>query len=107
MTAIRQRSSEAASLYNGAMRFVDEVNRDQWGGTLPAQDQADIAAQYIGATAHKRMLEELEPIHRALGKIAALTIGPPPPVPPHVQELINHITGKWQRAVAELLGDKP
>lgn len=101
---IRQRSPEAASLYSGAMRFVDEVNRDQWGGLMPAQAQADVARQYIGATAQRRMMEDLEPIHRALAMHAALTIGQPPPVPPHVQALIDSITGHWQCAVRELIG---
>lgn len=101
---IRQRSPEAASLYSGAMRFVDEVNRDRWGGLMPTQDQADVARQYIGATAQRRMMEDLEPIHRALAKHAALTIGPEPPVPAEIQALIDSIKGRWQGAVRELLG---
>lgn len=101
---IRQRSPEAAGLYSAAMRFVDEVNRDQWGGFLPAADQADLARQFIGATAHRRMMEELAPIHRELAKHAALTIGPPPPVPTAIQAWIDSITGRWHGAARELLG---
>lgn len=100
---IRQRSPEAASLYSGAMRFVDEVNRDQWGGLMPAQDQADAARQYIGVTAQRRMKEELEPIHRQLVKIAAMSPGPVE-IPPELHALIDGIMGKWNAAVRELVG---
>lgn len=101
--AIRQRSPEAERLYSGAMRFVDEVNRDR-GGFLTPGDQADIARQYIGATAHRHMMDELTPIHRELAKIAALSLGPPPPLPAEIQALIDSITGRWKGAVSELLG---
>jgi hypothetical protein len=102
MPALQQRSSEADHLYNGAMRFVDEVSRKQWGGFLPAADQADLARRFIATNAHRLMLEELAPIHSKLAQIAALSLGPTPPIPADVQAYIDSIRSRWQGAVQEL-----
>lgn len=104
MQSIKQHSPEASALYSEAWRYVDERNRDGYGGRMDYDTATEIFRAYVGSMAQRRMLEELEPIHRHIASIAAMSLVPLEVPPEEVQALIDAIHKRWAGIVQELCG---
>lgn len=102
---IHQKSDLALTIHYWAMLAAELVERrEREMGISPSGSIAIYRNQVIDLVL-KRLLDELEPIHKELARLAAMRqdLSKPNDPPPEVRELMDNITKKWGNVAKELL----
>lgn len=87
-----------------ARYYVDRIDRDHYDGRMSSERACDLYRISVGATVHKRMLEELEPIHKATSRMMSMFLHPTPEIPQGLRDMMESVEKKWAAVFEELCG---